>query len=282
MLELLKKYLPSFVSFIQRDVRLEAKLNDFKVRHQNLLQKLRNEGDSIVRPHSIYEWIVTAEQGDLESMAFLNFLDQTLLFATREIEMRLNAKLRSIAWHLVTAFDTDVTLKENPRYLTYLGELLVIHRILTDKVKFQLLEIEHPLPNQKTADIFILNLQSKEKVLFDVFSLLGFDPSKPETENDVVNFFERKFNQKLGSKTDGLDEAESGTEIIINGEQVRFAILPILWIELQELVRWRDVLSAIEKKYKNVLPLSILFAQQSIDGSFTFTFSNVSIGLETI
>jgi hypothetical protein len=277
MFEILQKYLPEIVNFIGKDNKLQTKLDDFKVRYLNLIEKLRVEGDSnIKRPHSIIEWLVSAESGHEQPKAFLEYLDNACKFCRAEIDPRLHNKLKSIAWSLVTAFDTDLTLKDNPRYQTFIGELLTVYNILNKKDAVRLDGIEVSLPNGKTADIAITLLESNTQILFDIVSINDFDPTKPKNEGEVVSFFEYRFNQKLEAKTNGLAESPSGTHVLIDGNEVEFKIYPIIWHELHELSVWADTLKTLQGKYYNVLPLSILYSFLGIDGRIAFSLEKVS------
>lgn len=84
--------------------------------------------------------------------------------------------------------------RNNPAYINYLGELLIIDRILSASDKFRLEGIEVKLPNGKTADIQI---------------------------TDIVK----------------------GTKV---GDEFQFAIAPIIWNELNDLVKWSEILTKIE------------------------------------
>lgn len=283
MLELIKKYLPTFFIFIANEQKIEKRLAKFELRYESLRSSLVRHGDSVMKPHSIYEWIVDAELGNQHCIEFLRYLDEQLAFCIREIDENLKPKLRSIAFNVIGSFDTDVDLKDNPRYLTFLGELLTVHRILSLKARFELLDIEVELPNGRRSDIFIRDRENGSKVLFDIYSIIGFNPLKPTDENDLINFFHGRYEQKLKSKLEGLSSLTSGSLTVeVAGEQIPFAILPILWNEIFDLRSWKDILKLERMQHAGVLPLSILIAQQDSNGGRSFIFSTVQLAVDMI
>ncbi len=282
MMDLVQKYLPDLLECIPQKGSLVKRLEAFKVRYENLKIKLAKEGDSKMDVHSIFEWIVSAEAGDRKSAAFLAFLNHTCKNVQLRIDNRLHSKLKSIITNILVSFDTDVDLKNNPAYLNYLGELLIIDRILSASDKFRLEGIEVKLPNGKTADIQITDIVNGTKVLFDIVSINSFDTSVPKCDDDVRAFFEGKYNQKLETKTYGIKETDNGTVILITGDEFQFAIAPIIWNELNDLVKWSEILTKIESNYFNVLPLCILYAAKSEVEDYVFNFTKISEALRHI
>lgn len=279
MIDLLDKYLPAPIECIGRTKSFVTRVNKFRQRYENLKIKLTEQGDSKAEIHSIYEWIVTAEAGDRKSAAFLRFINSTFKNAQSKIDASLQSKLKDIITKIVTSFDTDVNLKNNPAYVNFIGELLSIDRILHFSDKFILTGIEVKMPNKKTADIQVIDIRDRSKVLIEVVSINNFDPNKLQSEDDVFACITNKFNQKLEDKTANLEEAASGTAVLINGDEVRFVIAPIIWNELESLIQWSGTLLKLENAYCNVLPLSILYARLDEGGDYSFVFTKTSEAL---
>jgi hypothetical protein len=281
MIDLLKTYLPGFISAINNDGKVLTKINRFKERYEALKMKLATNGDSLVKPHSIYEWIVTAKSGDKKSMAFLEFINGAFTFCLEKVDPMLRSKLRLIGLNMLTAFDTNVSLKDNPTFLTYLGELLTVHRILTNKSSYRLLDIEVNMPNGKKADFFLEDRNNNLNILVDAISVIGFNPSVPQNALDFIKYFHGRFRHKLETKLTGISMSVDG-RFSINGSPAIFTILPILWNEVFELKGWAKVLKSPDMEHPGSLPLSILIAQQGSDGKYTFLFSTVEQALNTV
>jgi hypothetical protein len=281
MIDLLKTYLPGIITSINSDRKVLAKIGRFQKRYEALKLKLTRDGDSLFKPHSIYEWIVTAKSGDKRSIAFLEFINGAFCFCLEEVDPVLQSRVKLIGVNILTAFDTDVSLTDNPTYLTYLGELLTIHRVLNNKSKYRLLNIEISMPNGKRADFFLTDKDYNQNILVDTVSIVGFNPSVPKNARDLIKYFHGKFDQKMDSKMIAMPLSERGY-ILINEKPAVFTILPILWNEVLDLKRWDRELKSPDMQHPGSLPLSILITQQGSDGKYTFLFSTVEQALNTV
>lgn len=275
MLDLLKKYFPHSIELIGNSREFEKNVDSFEKRYENLKTKLANEGDSISEIHWIYEWIVSAENGDKKA-AFLHFIDSVFKNIQSTITAGLRSKLKTIVSNIFTAFDIEVYLENNPTYLTFIAELLVLDDILNSTEHYKLTGSEVQMPNEKKTDFVLLDIQKGRRMLLDVFSLNSFKLGKINFDQGLTDFFRDRFNQKLETKTKGLGETESGTALLIDGETVDFRIAPVLWNELSALWSLRQTPIKVEGAYVNVRSLSILYVFLDDGGEYAFKFTTLS------
>jgi len=230
-------------------------------------------------PHCLFDWILLAENNDKKAKSFIKYLERNAIFVFENTSNLVSKKVRSIISNIVLSIDTDINIKNNPQYLNFTGELIGLNHILrTGNNQFELKEIEVKLPNKKQVDFVFKDKKTEEMLYVDFVSIHHIDISKLDNDDELILFLENRFNAKLKSKTNDLNE--NLNKIIVNGKEFNFAILPIIWTEINTLLPFKDAFNKINEKYANVFLCCSLLPQELDNEEFIYNFCSVSNILE--
>jgi len=173
----------------------------------------------------------------------------------------------------------ELNIKNNPQYLNFTGELTGLNHILRKGYnQFELREIELKLPNKKQVDFVFRDKETEEMLYVDFVSIHHIDIEKLSSDDGLILFLEKRFNAKLESKTKDLNKKLN--KIIVDGNEYNFAILPIIWTEINTLLPFKNAFNKINEKYANIFMCCSVLPQELDNEEFIFSFCSVSNILE--
>ena len=258
---------------------LEVKKKDIEyalIRYDARIKTIFQTNIQIKQQHCLFDWAVGASRGDKHSISFIRFVTDQVSEVLNSIDPRFINTIKKTGKLLVTTFDDNPSLRNNPRFMNYLGEVAGLNYMLQkEKVRFELLAIEKKLRNSKSADFEFLDKSNNDKIFLEFVSLHGIDPSKIESTEKFKQFLEGRFNEKIAIKTKDLINHHNRIELE-DGSKPIFMILPILWSEVEPLLPYRKAFDEINLKYANVLPCVSLLPQLFDDGTVHFSLTAVS------
>ena len=276
LLKLIKQNLPKIYPLIGiSDLEIEKKISDYIRRINELPPNYISE-----KPHCLFDWILLASTGDKKALSFLNFIDHQCCSLLETVEPRFRNHINGTIRNMLFAMDAAAIQPNNPAYINFLGEIIgLMHLLSLSNSNYELVEIEGSLSNGKSADFVFRNKESGDLIYIEFVSYHNIDPSKIESDEEFINFLEKKFDQKISDKTKNLNS--EGNLLMINGEEVLFAILPIIWTEISDLLPFKKAFEKLDAKYANVFQCCSLHVQEIEDGNFVYNFSTVNNILES-
>ena len=98
---------------------------------------------------TIFELLWQAKEGDINSLAFLRFIEKICSSLISKLEIVQINKLRQTCYQAVINFE-----RSKSKYLCYIGELASLERILS-RNEHKLIDVEYKIPNGKCFDFAI-------------------------------------------------------------------------------------------------------------------------------
>lgn len=276
MIETIKRVIPKL---IDKGKIKDSQLNQAIEKYVTRVEALNEAKKEQSVPHCLFDWIMLGETNDKKAKSFIKFLEGEANFVFANTSNLVSKKIRLIISNIVLSIDTNINIKNNPQYLNFIGELTGLNYILrTGNNQFELKEIELKLPNKKQVDFVFLDKETDEMLYVDFVSIHNIDIAKLDNDDDLILFLEKRFNAKLESKT--IDLNENLNKIIVVGMEYNFAILPIIWTEINTLVLFKDAFIKTNEKYANVFQCCSLLPQKLDSEEFIYNFCSVSNILE--
>jgi hypothetical protein len=274
LLESIKKYLPKICKLIGSNRKLLRKISEYIIR----INKLPFDY-SVDKPHCIFDQILMAEQGHLQSISFLNFIDEQCFELYNTVNSKFKSKIEKTILEMLLAMDKDINIPNNPAYQNFLAEIAGLLYLLTNsKTDYSLDDIEGSLSNGKTADFVFKNIKTDELIYIELVSFNEIQISKIESDELLVKFIEDKIDIKIASKIKDLQI--NGNQLTIEGKEVTFVILPIIWAEIIDLLPNKIAFESLEINHIKALQCCSLRVQKMKDGSYIYTFCTVNNTLE--
>jgi hypothetical protein len=267
----IEKYLPKVINLVNsKNKTILDKISSYLERINNL------STDYIIdKPHCVFDWIVMAENGDKQSLSYLKFIDNECNELQNSVDTKLKDKTLGTILSMLLTMDINSNTPNNPAYQSFVAEVVALNQLIKQSEEtYELIDIEGPLSNGKTADFVFLNIATKEKIYIDAVSFNGIDKSKIESDDLLIKLIDDKINCKVACKTKTLVVNEN--QIVVNGEQVTFVILPFIWIEHTDLSPYRSVFEYLDKYSNKTLQCCSIFPQELEDGSYHYQISTIN------
>ena len=242
--EYILKYCPSLLLLANLSEVEWEKINARFIERVKHINTTVETNDSITVATTIYEVILRAETGDKPEIAFLAFIEYLCKQILLTVDKIHHPRLRKSAINIVSNFDLERSF-----YLDPIGEFAALINI-TQSPSIQLREVELSLPSGKRADFEVFIAKSQKILQIEVLNI-HFVDGKIKSEGDLQTFLSKRIEDKLMSKI--------GT-LTINEENKNFALLPVAWCSLYEVIHFPTAFSQVEKLYP-LLPFCIV-AQQ--------------------
>jgi len=280
-IEVLKNALPkTFTKIKFSDKELKKCSKRYTERYFKQCNQFIGEKSSITKPHCIHDWIYMAEANDEQiknnAKNFITFIDEQVSELVDKVDTCFRTKIVSAVKSMILSVDTNVELKNNPQYMNFLGEIVGLNYILSKgESSFELKGIEVPLENGKSVDFVFYDKKNDDYLYVDFVSIHHIELNKVEKPSDLRSFLEGRFNQKLDSKTTNLKE-DLNRIILKDGKSVNFAIQPIIWSEIKDLLPFKSVFEEIDSLFANVFACMSLLPQRLENGDFVYQFSTVT------
>jgi hypothetical protein len=277
---IIKKHLKDFVRIAELS---EKKINKVVGKYIQRVKGISNKNSFwLEKPHCLIDWVVLAENGEMKAISFLKFLTDLLensLLLTVNGNMKL--QIKSKAKEIFSIIDINVDLENNPQYMNFIMELAFLEYTLKQRQeRFKIISIEKKMPNGKKADFQVEDSINNDEIYLEIVSINTLKLDKLNSSSDLEEFLKGRFNQKLESKTKGLNEKNNRIEDE-NGNWVNFAIIPMISCEIKDLMKYKDVFIKLDNESPNVFNCFSLLPE-NIGGSYTFTFSEVKNILERL
>lgn len=175
--------------------------------------------ETIIIEASIHDIIVEVKKRNMQAIRLLHFFNsalQDLSILLSPLEKKLVVKS---LWDLLTTF--------NKNYLNFTGEMLILNNLIKTG-KYRLTGIEYLLPNNKSVDFQLLDIDENTVVLVEVLNIHLKD-GKVEKQNDLLGkFLTKRITDKIEAKNEGLKE------------KVDFELVPVLWGAASDLKVYCD------------------------------------------
>ncbi len=227
------------------------------------------------KPHCLFDWILLTKNGDKRAISFLNFIENQCSSLLELVDVKFEKKIKGTIKQMLLEMDSSDIQPNNPAYMNFLAEIFgLLHLLVSSQGKYEIVEIEGSLSNGKSADFVFRNLETNDLIYIEFISYHNIDPSEVESNEELIKFLEPKFNEKILNKTKDLPFIED--RITIDGKEVLFAILPVIWTEINSLLPFKKAFEELESKYFNVLQCCSLHVQELDDGSFSYSFCSVN------
>jgi hypothetical protein len=273
---LFKKYLPHFFNvFPQNDPKWRVIQTKYRERCNQRNTAIQKKG-IFEAESTLFDCLWDASHEDKKTQALLKFIDEII----GELRDLLTSEhfdgLRRICLEMVINFDVNLDDARFPESRTHtkISELALLYKLLKDErliegkdIKF--LGIEYKLRNGKTVDFAFTANQGVEFV--EVMSI-NIDVSKIESEEDLSDFlewrYERKFNEKLGK----IPIPELGGRLLL---------APVIWGKINNLEPYIDYFKSFQETYKSIIPAVFMMCDLfSRDYGYKYTFAKVDEFLE--
>ena len=191
----LRKYLPNFLLLLDPSPsdlrRIERTI---ELRYSQVDQALK-KGQVFAAETTLIDLLWKIDEKDIHALRFVNFLDRACLNLRQKVPPALQPKFKNTLVQLIVNFD-----ETSSRYRSYVGELLVLNQLMTDD-RFILEDIEHRLPNGKSADYALRSRIGR--VLVEVESI-DMAVDKIATASDFDTFVAARTEKKLTQKLSNL------------------------------------------------------------------------------
>lgn len=278
---LLKKYIPEVFDFSGLTKKsLKRNVEKYKIRINNL-QKLDNLEESNYTPHCIFDLVVIAENDTTDINRYKQFLEhinRVVKSLIKIVDESLHKKLKEPIKQMITSVDEEIG--SNYQYLNFYGEILGLEFFLAKSKDFKLIDIERKLPNRKSVDFVFKDINDLTPLYVDFISFHNIKPVLLETNEDFIDFFEKRIKEKIDNKTKNLEF--DGHNLIINGSKIPFLILPIIWGDMEKYISKKKAIEIMDSKYSNVSPLTSLMIQESSEKVLYYDFTTISNIIERI
>jgi hypothetical protein len=244
--------------------------------YEKRLHILDSEKIILDKPHCLYDWAILAYTEDPHAVSFVKFAEKQVRQLLKDIDPKFHKSIIGTGRSMVFSLDQNPHLNNNPSFMNYLAELAGLNHILKiQENRYELLSIEKNLQNLRSADFEFLDKSNKERFFVEMVSLHGIDDSKIEGDSDLILFLKKRFNTKLENKTNGLDMKEDRV-ILEDGSEINYSILPVIWNEIEMLVRFEKAFKLLDTKFINILPCLSLLPQKMEDNSIHLSVTSVS------
>ena len=258
-------------------------INNQKIK-QRIVEYIKRVGElpddyCVDRAHCVFDLIAYAEQGERKSISFLNFIDIQCFELYNLVNSKFKPKVKHTIIEMLLAMDTDINIPNNPAYKNFLAEIVGLLFLLTKpEFDYSLEAIEGSFSNGKSVDWVFKKASTNELIYIDVFSIHNIHTSKIESDAGFIKLIEDKISAKVASKTNDLKL--NGNKLTINGKEITFVILPIIWCEISVLLPYKLALASLEKNHINALQCCSLHCQEIENSRFIYTFCTVNNILE--
>lgn len=183
------------------------------------MRKAKCNNETIIVEASIYDIIVEAKQQNSSAIGLLDFLDK--LFE------ELNDNLNKTERQLVRSNIKKMLISFDSKYLNFLGEIATLNNLIKSK-SFRLISIEEKIPNGKSIDFKLLNIEQNKTMLVEIVNI-HLNNEKVENDSEAIRvFLTGKLTDKKETKSLKLDNL------------VQFYLIPVIWGSAENLKVYSD------------------------------------------
>ena len=174
-------------------------------------------GDMRITSSSFIDILALAHNGNELAIATINHVKKCVEIVGAYIasNQRFAPAYYNIIKNMIMSFDMDVSSKNND-FKNWISELSIFSKLCQESI--EIIDIEKPLGNGRSADFSCRILGSNELCTFDVVTYQNIDPSLHETSESMNQFLNKRILEKYSHKTQGIAQED----------HPEFRILPIL------------------------------------------------------
>ena len=174
-------------------------------------------GDMRITSSSFIDILALAHNGNELAIATINHVKKCVEIVGAYIasNQRFAPAYYNIIKNMIMSFDMDVSSKNND-FKNWISELSIFSKLFQESI--EIIDIEKPLGNGRSADFSCRILGSNELCTFDVVTYQNIDPSLHETSESMNQFLNKRILEKYSHKTQGIAQED----------HPEFRILPIL------------------------------------------------------
>ena len=205
----------------------------------------------------IFDEVFDAIEGKADAICYLEFINSCLGNIRKKLTKILYGPFLATIEGLFIDFDDSKS-----RFRSRIGEIAVLSQVLSGN-ELVLKAIEYRLPNGKSIDYVIEH--RNETFYFEVYNILNFDGSKIETEPDLKNFLEKRYQEKVNSKLNGLDLQQFKN----------FSLVSVLWGDLDCFQLYNSVLMHLKKYHGLIFPPFGIYLMTNKDGKSKYVINSI-------
>lgn len=211
---------------------IEQKIKDVVPMYTNILSKKDSKkiakryvnryesiisGDMRITSSSFIDILTLAYNGNELAVAIINHVKKCVEIVGAYIASnpRFAPAYYNILKNMIMSFDVDVSSNNND-FKNWISELSIFSKLCQESI--EIIDIEKPLGNGRSADFSCRILGSNELCTFDVVTYQNIDPSLHETSESMNQFLNKRILEKFSYKTQGIAQED----------HKEFRILPIL------------------------------------------------------
>lgn len=168
------------------------------IRYANL-----NNGAANITSSAFLDIIVFAYIGDKKAIIVTEHINQCVKKISEYLksQAQFKSKFHDILRNMILSFDTAAH-SQNSDFKNWISELTVF-ALLCESDYYEILEVEKPLGNGKSAD-FSVRLSITQQILnFDVITYQNVNPSLHETSESINDFLNKRISNKYSEKMKG-------------------------------------------------------------------------------
>ena len=252
---LLNEYLPTIYSLI-KDVAKYNKniIQSYEKKYDQIKKDIELKGEYLGQS-TIFDLFWEANERIPRKKEFLLFIDNLVFKIISNVDDSKINQVRKICYRMISNFSNDQS-----QYTRCLAELCVLEKIVSSK-KFTLVQIEKKLESGRPFDFHFKS--DNKNTYVEVYSI-DLEIDKMDSEESFHKFLTHRLETKINSKMRG-----------VTIDQFDFIFVSVLWGEIKELVRFKDVFKSF-KEYKFLSPFMIISEYVSSKDVIFYTFEPVT------
>lgn len=176
-----------------------------------------DHGNTIISSSAFIDIIIIASNKDPLAMAVIYHVKECVKKISLYVEShpQFKSAFQNILRNMIMSFDQDVCSTNND-FKNWISELSVFTYLCQSP--HEIIAIEKPLGNGKSADFSCKISGSQEQYTFDVVTYQNIDPSLHQTSESMNEFLNKRISEKYSHKMQNISQ----------DDHPEFRILPIL------------------------------------------------------
>ena len=222
--------MPALIYFTDHPDFPWKKINNlFNVKIQE--RKARANGETITIEASLFDIITAAKAGNTTAKGLLLFLNRLIYDLSRILSSGERKMVFTNIKRMLMTLDS--------RFYNFVGEIGILKNILSTN-KYRLLHIEELLPNNKTIDFTIQDLESSQVELVEVV-IIHLDSGKVDGNPEAIKkFLTGRLTEKILDKQKKLSSS------------IEFNLIPVIWGGKENLKVYSEFFQERKLDLKNV------------------------------
>ncbi len=261
-IDLLQHYLSTIYDALTPSNKMISDIsNKYYERFKKVESDINKKGE-FISEKTIFDFWWNANEGDKASLAFLEFINNTVTEILQKVDGDPRKQIISLCHKMIINFNDNQS-----QFQSYVAELAVISKLLKDE-GLRLTQVEKKLPNGKRFDFEVE--KDGNKTLVEVFNI-NFNYDRIESSEKFQKLLEHRLAKKLKSKLQGL-----------TGTYPPFLLVPVLWGNIIELEPFADAFTFFKDFNHFIYQFTMVAEYKNHEGEYLFNFGNVEDFLERV